>query len=586
MSDMISGVKAKVHSIHDNIGDTLDKYDIGSFLEGSEVSEYLEKIPGFKDLLMAITKIFDFVKDLIDKIFAFIEKILNIINAFIDKIEAFVRAIFDAINSLLVGFGMSLGFKRGLLASLITGCFTLNSGDKFKFLIGLILGALIGMTGCTEDGSSIYGKAYGHYINSDDMAYKRDELNALNYELGTTNIFTTINNKQSTINDNNTNINIIMSNNDTLFRDGMAIVNAKTVELRGLDAQISQYHQGALVEDILSLRKKERNLKGSIVDIREDLDALIEESDDTEVIALLSDVEILKSEIELVRNLADGDREYIEIKNKITALETTIGEDIEDINTLFIQIGQLSLALIFTNEDTDNNVMISYIDSMMDVRPGIDSIKSMDGFKDILISKLTCGVDNKKHTVVSGKDKGEVYTSSRDIVSNVKSTPASYIESHQAIDLLKEISISKHILPEYEGKFIDFINSGRLLTTGLHYSDRDVNELLRIASKTHDFNYLLYTTGTKKQYHNDHTLIYEDGFDNDIVLNTGLTRTSADKLLTLLKELDLLNLDNMYLFRNPVLRKIIREYLLRENIGEIDNINIIPETDERLLLIL
>lgn len=132
MNNPVGGLRKGAHDVHDNIGDTLDKYDISNYLDKSEAGQYLKKIPGFEDLLQAITDIIGFVKGVLDAIMKFIDAILDIINAIFTSIEDILKKILDLINSTLSGFGIHISHRGSILEALLFDCFSINNSNRYK----------------------------------------------------------------------------------------------------------------------------------------------------------------------------------------------------------------------------------------------------------------------------------------------------------------------------------------------------------------------------------------------------------------------------------------------------------------------
>lgn len=184
MNNPISGARAKVNSIHDNLGKDLDKYDIASYLDRSEAGNYLKKIPGIKDLLLKLKKFFSMLKGILDKIFKFIDMLLSILEKIFDKVEELLEAILNALNSFLEGFGLHIGFKNSILESLLTNCITIEHTDKFKpdILLGVILGVLVGFATCEGDAKA-FSHTYNIYVNSGEIGDTKDEINSIKDEI-------------------------------------------------------------------------------------------------------------------------------------------------------------------------------------------------------------------------------------------------------------------------------------------------------------------------------------------------------------------------------------------------------------------
>ena len=168
-------------NLKDNIAKELEEFKIESFLDLTEVEDYLGELPGIEDIKAFITNLLDKLSELKEFIEDFINGILDILNTVVKSIKELVDKIIGFISNILSGFGLTLAVRQSLLGSLLENCFptNINSNNFPVSLQNLLLSSLVLTIVCKDINNTPFSSIYKAYKDADEIITLKNEISTL-----------------------------------------------------------------------------------------------------------------------------------------------------------------------------------------------------------------------------------------------------------------------------------------------------------------------------------------------------------------------------------------------------------------------
>jgi len=139
-----------------------EKFDVNSFIDLTEAEDFINKTGAFKDILLSIDGVSDFLGGLKDMIKSMIDKFMDIFNSLRALFNgSFLKSIIDwltnFVSSMLSGFGFNIADSNSFFATYNSACNNLAnnlnnnnltlSGYSFSILASLNALICVGQTG-------------------------------------------------------------------------------------------------------------------------------------------------------------------------------------------------------------------------------------------------------------------------------------------------------------------------------------------------------------------------------------------------------------------------------------------------------
>lgn len=586
MNNPVGGLRKGAHDVHDNIGDTLDKYDISNYLDKSEAGQYLKKIPGFEDLLQAITDIIGFVKGVLDAIMKFIDAILDIINAIFTSIEDILKKILDLINSTLSGFGIHISHRGSILEALLFDCFSItNSKDKSNALIGIILGVLLGFTSCA-DGGELYSDMYNSYLNEDTITEQQQLIEDLESNITTPENVRLIDEINTDIAENRVNIILLASTLDSQITIILGEIRRLREDVSYLEAEIGKYRSGELVnKDIETLRAELLLAQENINANNSTIDSIIETLSITNsnVRSLTEERDTLIIRLEVIENTHQ--------ENSITALELEnlriererLEEMINDINILFESIGSLAIGVAVSAEDINVGSTTLFIEDMLTTIPGTEVITNQDGIGEIILDAFETGLTSDSNmqvidtpSVSSNEPLTQVLTDYGISINTSGKSPRLILDKEPPI--IPSSAVSRvTIIKSLEINF-----TFNTISVNWHV----LNKIIRNYPIGMIDPSIAVGTGNTTYLVNDPTTLLRVDSGKVLDLTSAFTTEEIERMLNIFKVSHVFDIGNFKVERSPLYRALINFLLYREISGPLEPSLDVAPTNELALLIL
>jgi len=481
----IDNAKGKTKSIHDNINNALEEFDISDFLDGSEAGEYVKDIPGVKDLLMKIKNTLGFLKGLSDKIMGYINKLLNILDKFFDSIEDILQSVLKLFNSALGPFGISMVYKQSILESILGGCIVFRTTEgrlstTVNSLLAISLTGILTIAVCEGD-TRVYSVVYDEYT---DAAGINEDRNALVDELENARSNRHADAIREEINELLSEIYMLLyteGDEGTMELINSIVSSTTTVtELRtALNIALTAgVYNG---ESIQNISDRITEIELTVTEMRNRLRVVIDESNDSNVVELRDNLVSLERRLLVVENLVLPISESPAIANR----RLLLSESISDINTSFSEVASMVMYGM-SRSNIKPGILISGVHDILSTTPGVMAIRSNPGLRDALcisidkaVSKTGVGDiyyinDDTTYTrlewflsvhSIGGSQTVDAY----DIEGKIKA-PVNQVNIIQRINPLNVYDLSRELTSESDVPIHIRIGTGIKQPLGMNYS--------------------------------------------------------------------------------------------------------------------